>query len=71
MNSKNLDFIKSQIGKRIPKINEWIKLEGLIEKVDGNKLTINIASIRLTEDDNFSGSTSGYEFCIPITIDIG
>lgn len=67
---KKLKYIKSTICKRIPKEFEWIKLEGLIEKIDGNKLTIKITDIDLTEYDHFSGSTSNSDFNIPITINI-
>ena len=59
----------SNIHKRQPRPNEGINLSGIIEKINGNKLTINIVSITLTEI-TFSGSTSGSEFNIPITIDL-
>lgn len=67
---KYLGYTKTTINRRLPKKSEWIKLEGLVEEIVGDKLTINIASICLTENDRFSGSTSGSEFSIPITINI-
>ena len=71
MKTNTLKFLKSKIEERVPKSNELIELSGLIKEVDGNKLTIDIFAISLTEYDNFSGSTSGSDFNIPITIDIG
>jgi hypothetical protein len=68
---KQLEWIDEQVKRRLPTSGEWIKLEGLIRKVDGNKLTIDIVCIRLTDHCLFTGSTSGSEFNVPITIDIG